>query len=134
MWHINSYMKAMNAMMDAGRVPASADMMALAPMVAWSRMPQLVFEQVWPSMAGSRKPEGERAVFEKMAAVMEGYGAMNAEIAHASFRLWMHALGGERMDTAAAARAWQDIVDASMQPSARRVRANYKRLVGKRSS
>lgn len=109
---------------------AAFDVLALSPMVMAMRAPQMMFEQVWP-WYGSRKHEGEKAIYEKAAAVFESYGAVQAEIAQAYITMWFAAVGGKTPDAATIARAWQDICDASMQPSARRVRENYRRLLGK---
>ncbi|MEM0899021.1 MAG: hypothetical protein AAGI92_03620 [Pseudomonadota bacterium] len=115
-----------------GGASPTAEMMAMAPVVMWARTPQMMFEQVWPSWYGIRKDEGERALFEKIAAVAEGYGAMQAEIMHSWMRLFLASMSGETPNAKEMARAYQDICDASVQPSARRVRENYKRLVAKR--
>lgn len=112
-----------------GRTPPTTDLMWLAPMVIALRMPVLWWEIATPFFASRRRrPEGHRAVFEKAAAVAESFGVVQAEIAHATARLWIGALAGEAMDAARMSRSFNDIVDASFEPHARRVRANYRRL------
>jgi len=119
---------AMNSMM---RTVPGAEIAFLSPFVIASRMPKLALEMASP-WYGLRKHESEKAVVEKAAAVMEGYAAAQAEFANAVFSSWVTAVSGTRPDVDAFARAWQDILDAGLQPSTRRVRSNYKRLVSKR--
>lgn len=103
------------------------DVLALSPLVMAMRMPQMMFEVTWP-WYGARKHEGEKAVFEKAAAIFESYGAVQAEMMQAYMFASIGAWGGQTPDPKAFAQAWQDIIDAGLQPSAKRVRANFKRL------
>lgn len=103
------------------------DVLALSPMVMAMRAPQMMFEMAWP-FYGSRKDEGERAVFEKAAAIFESFGAVQAEMMQAYLMMSIGAWGGQVPDPKAFAQAWQDILDAGLKPSATRVRANFRRL------
>lgn len=110
---------------------AGTDLMFLSPMVMMMRLPMLYTDALSPWTSTSRD-EGHRAVAEKAAAVLEGIGSAQAEMMQAWTRIWFDAMRGEAIDTKSMARSFQDITDASLEPSARRVRANYKRLSGKR--
>ena len=93
------------------------------------RWPTLWWELATPLLSPRRtRNEGRRAVFEKAAAVAESYGATQAEIAHSMTRMWIGALAGETPDARLISRSFNDIADATMEPHARRVRANYRRL------
>lgn len=103
------------------------DVLALSPMVMAMRAPQMMFEMTWP-FYGTRKHEGEKAVFEKAAAIFESYGAVQAEMMQAYLMMSIGAWGGQVPEPKAFAQAWQDITDAGLKPSATRVRANFRRL------
>ncbi len=108
---------------------AATDMAMLAPMVIAMRMPALMWEMATPHFASRRKgEEGHRAVAEKAAAVVEGYAAAQAEMLNAWTSLWLETAKGDVPDPARIARKVQDITDASLEPAAKRVRANYRRL------
>lgn len=101
--------------------------LSLAPMVVGMRLPILVMEAMSP-FPGHRKPEGERMIMEKSAAVIETFGAVQAEMMQAWTGMWFAMLAGEKPDAVKFSRALEDITEASMAPSARRVKANYRRL------
>lgn len=106
-----------------------ADWLLQAPFVVAMRMPALWWELATPYWAPRRKgEEAHRAIIEKAAAVVESHGAAQAQFAGASVALWLEAVSGRQPDPQALARAMQDIADASVEPHARRVRANYRRL------
>ena len=112
---------------------AATDMAMLAPMVIAMRVPSLWWEMTTPHFAPKRKgEEGHRAVIEKAAAVMEGYGAAHAEMMQAWASLWIETVSGDLPDARRIARKVQDIADASIEPAAKRVRANYRRLKARR--
>ena len=119
---------------DARSRPAAAaspggDVLVLAPMVVAMRLPVVWWEMATPFFSAHRREqEGHRAVFEKAAAIAESYGATQAEIAQATVRLWIGVMAGEVPDATLVSRSFNDIVDASVEPHARRVRANYRRL------
>ena len=114
---------------ENGRADACADWLVLAPFVVAMRMPALWWELATPYWAPRRKgEEGHRAVIEKAAAVVESHGATQAQIAGTAVALWLETVSGRRPDPRAYARALQDIADAGVEPHARRVRANYRRL------
>lgn len=110
--------------------PASSDTTDLmfAPMVAAMRAPVMAWEMIGPNLSGRRK-ESEKAVFEKAAAIFETYGAVQTEIAHAWVKLWLASANGIQPDAASITKAMHDLMDASTAPSARRVKANYRRLL-----
>lgn len=112
-----------------GALPPSADMLMLAPMVMAMRWPTLWWEFATPMLSPHRRQhEGRRAVVEKAAAVAESYGATHAQIAHSMTCMWIGAMAGETPDATLISRSFNDIADATMEPHARRVRANYRRL------
>lgn len=116
-----------------GRLPLASDVLTLSPMVIAMRLPMVWWELATPQFATRRADaEGHRAVFEKAAAVVESYGATQAQIAQATARFWIGAIAGEKPDAALVSRSVNDIVDASFEPHARRVRANYRRLLAAR--
>lgn len=109
------------------------DVLALSPIVMAMRIPQMMLEAAWP-FHGDHKHEGEKAVFEKAAAIFESYGAVQAEMTQAYMMMSIGALGGQLPDPKAFAQAWQDITDAGLKPSATRVRANFNRLTKEAAS
>ncbi|MEM1376424.1 MAG: hypothetical protein AAGG69_03450 [Pseudomonadota bacterium] len=110
-------------------LPPGTDMMMLAPFVISLRMPMVMWEMATPYFSRYRaKGEGSTAVVEKSAAVFESYGAMQAEIMQSWARMWFGAMSGDVPDAKTISHAFQDIVDAGIEPAAKRVRANYRRL------
>ncbi|MEL6921938.1 MAG: hypothetical protein AAFO77_13130 [Pseudomonadota bacterium] len=110
-------------------LPPGADMMVLAPLVVALRMPLLIWEMATPHFARYRaNGEGNTAVIEKSAVVFESYGAMQAEIMQSWSRIWLGVMAGDVPSASVISHAVQDIVDAGMEPAAKRVRANYRRL------
>jgi hypothetical protein len=111
------------------RLPPGAELIMLSPMVMAMRLPQVWWELSTPFLARHRdRPEGHRAVFEKAAAVVESYGAAQAEIARSAALLWIDAFSGALPDPVRLSRSLTDLADASIEPHSRRVRANYRRL------
>ena len=112
-----------------GTLPPAAHMMLLSPFVVSLRMPFLLWECATPHFHRYRKDaEKDQAVIEKSAAIIEGYGSMNAEILRAYSHFWLGSMIGDLPDAKIMTQAMQDIVDAGMAPVAKRVRANYHRL------
>ncbi|MEL6201016.1 MAG: hypothetical protein AAFR39_01520 [Pseudomonadota bacterium] len=110
-------------------LPPGADVLMLAPFVVSLRMPFMMWELATPYFDRHRdSPEGRRAVIEKTAAIMESYGSINAELMQSWTRIWLGAMAGDVPDARIISRAFQDVVDAGMEPAAKRVRANYRRL------
>lgn len=95
----------------------------LAPLVVMQRLPVIWTEAMLPH---NGRPESERMVREKISAVFEGSVAAQVEMQ----RIWMQsALGmmvGTRPPSAAATTA--RVARAALRPSARRVKANARRL------
>ncbi|MCR9121845.1 MAG: hypothetical protein NXH91_06195 [Phyllobacteriaceae bacterium] len=121
------HMVASKAFYD--RLPPGAELFILSPMVMAMRLPQVWWEMSTPFWSRHRaRPEGQRAVFEKAAAVVESYGATQAEIARSAALFWIDAFSGAMPDPVRLSRSLTDLADASMEPHARRVRANYRRL------
>ncbi|MEL6436232.1 MAG: hypothetical protein AAFP99_05490 [Pseudomonadota bacterium] len=121
--------KSLSAKSSYKTLPPGTDMMMLAPFVVSMRMPALMWEAMTPQWSSKRKaPEAQKVLVEKAAAVMESYGAMNAEIMQLWSRIWLHSISGDVPNPQVISHAVQDIVDAGIEPAARRVRANYRRL------
>lgn len=121
------HMVASKAFYD--RLPPGAELLMLSPMVMAMRLPMVWWELSTPHFSARReRPEGHRAVFEKAAAVVESYGAAQAEIARSAALFWIDAFSGAMPDPARLSRSLTDLADASIEPHARRVRANYRRL------
>ena len=121
--------RKLTAKATARSLPPGADLIALTPFVVSLRMPFLMWELATPQFTRYRgSAEGRRAVIEKSAAIIEGYGSMNAEIMQSWTRIWLGAMVGDLPDAQIISRAYQDIVDAGIEPAAKRVRANYRRL------
>jgi hypothetical protein len=121
------HMVATKAFYD--ELPPGAEVLMLSPMVMAMRLPQVWWEMSTPFFSRHRdRPEGHRAVFEKAAAVVESYGAAQAEIARSAAHFWIAAFAGQAPDPARMSRSLSDLADASIEPHARRVRANYRRL------
>ena len=115
---------------SGGRFPPGAELMMLSPMVVAMRLPLVWWELATPHFHRHRaRPEGHRAVFEKAAALVESYGVAQSEIARSAARFWIAALSGEAPDPVRVSRSLTDLADASIEPHARRVRANYRRLL-----
>ncbi|MEM8541529.1 MAG: hypothetical protein AAGF25_11310, partial [Pseudomonadota bacterium] len=106
------------------------EVMMLAPWVVAMRMPNLIYEVAtpWHASGGRRGGEGEKAVVEKTAAVVESFGVVQAEMLSSWSAIMTSAMLGELPDVAKLSRSMQDITDAGMKPMAKRVRANYARL------
>lgn len=102
----------------------------LAPWVVAMRMPNLLYEVAtpWHASGGRRGGEGEKAIVEKTAAMVESMGVVQAEMLSAWSNMMTSAMLGELPDVAKMSRSMQDISDAGMKPMAKRVRANYARL------
>ena len=110
-------------------LPPGTDVVMLAPFVVSLRMPLVMWELATPYFARHRDTaEGRRAVVEKSAAIMESYGSAHAELMQSWTRIWLGALSGEVPNPRIISRAVQDVVDAGVEPAAKRVRANYRRL------
>ncbi|WP_018688332.1 hypothetical protein [Ahrensia kielensis] len=112
------------------RRSSGMDVMVLAPWVIAMRMPALAYEVATPWLAkdGKRGGEGELALTEKTDALMESYNAAQAEMISAWSALVIGAMRGEVPNAQGISKSLQDISDASIEPMAKRVRANYKRL------
>lgn len=106
------------------------EVMMLAPWVVAMRMPNLLYEVAtpWHATGGRRGGEGEKAIVEKTAAVVESFGVVQAEMLSSWSDMMTSAMLGEVPDVAKMSRSMQDISDAGMKPMAKRVRANYARL------
>ncbi|MBO6551380.1 MAG: hypothetical protein JJ926_10195 [Roseitalea sp.] len=121
------HMVASKAFYD--RLPPGAELLMLSPMVMAMRLPMVLWELSTPQFSARRgRPEGHRAVFEKAAAVVESYGAAQAEMARSAALFWIDAFSGAMPDPDRLSRSLTDLADASIEPHARRVRANYRRL------
>ncbi len=114
-------------MLDLGVVKASGHAMLsdliLAPLVVMQRLPVIWAESLMPH--GSR-PESDRMVREKVAAVAEGIVAAQVEMHRMLVQATLDAMVGKRPPSPAAATA--RLASAALRPSARRVKANAKRL------
>ena len=106
------------------------EVMMLAPWVVAMRMPNLIYEVAtpWHASGGRRGGEGEKAIVEKTAAVVESFGVVQAELLSSWSDMMTSAMLGELPDVVKMSRSMQDITDAGMKPMAKRVRANYARL------
>lgn len=95
----------------------------LAPLVVMQRLPVLWSEAMLPH---NGRPESERMVREKISAAVEGSMAAQIEIQ----QIWMQAalgmMAGNRPPSAASSTA--RLARAALRPSAKRVRANARRL------
>jgi hypothetical protein len=97
----------------------------LAPFVMASRMPILFYEAMNPDP--SRRSETNRMVAEKMAAAQEGMLAAQIALGHAMAEN-MAAIAFGQTPKATPRKTAQAMVNASLAPAARRVKANAKRL------
>lgn len=106
------------------------EMMMLAPWVVAMRIPNVLYEAAtpWHASGGRRGGEGEKAIVEKTAAVVESFGVVQAEMLSSWSNMMTSAMLGEVPDVTKMSRSMQDISDAGLQPMAKRVRANYARL------
>lgn len=110
-------------------MPTGSDVMFLAPHVMAMRMPALFWEMATPHFSHKRdRSESMTAVIEKSAAILEGYGHAHAELLQTWASIWIGGINGQVPDAGKMARAAQKVIDAGMEPTARRVRANYRRL------
>lgn len=110
-------------------LPPGTDVVMLTPFVVSLRMPFVMWELATPYFARHRySAEGNRAIVEKTAAIMESYGSVHAELLQSWARIWLGAMAGEVPNAKIISRAMQDVVDAGVEPAAKRVRANYRRL------
>lgn len=113
------------------RYPDASSLMMQAPMVMWMRMPLLFFEMAaW--RPGHRAVEAERAVVEKIAAGFETVGKVQAQTWAVWANAWGSALSGAGRPCDAASAGLQSIMQAGIEPYARRVAGNAVRLTGKR--
>lgn len=112
------------------RRSSSMDVIMLAPWVIAMRMPALAYEMSTPWLAknGKRGGEGELAITEKTAAMMESYTAAQAEMISSWGKFVANAMRGEVPDANGISKSLREISDASIEPMAKRVRDNYKRL------
>lgn len=106
------------------------DIAMLAPWVIAMRMPALAYEIAtpWLSANSRRSGEGALALTEKTDAFVEGFHATQAELISAWGSLAAATMRGELLTVHAASKSFQKISDAGIEPMAKRVRANYKRL------
>jgi hypothetical protein len=100
----------------------------LSPYVMASRMPILLAEALHPN-PGSRN-ETNRMMAEKLAAVHEGTLAAQTALGQAVLETWA-ALAFGQVPKATPRKTANAMMQASLAPAARRVKANAKRL-GKR--
>ena len=111
-------------------VTSALEVMILAPMVIAMRVPNVMYELAtpWHASGGRRGGEGEKAVIEKTAVMVESFGVVHAELLNTWTEMTTSAMRGELPNVAKVSRSIQDISDAGLAPVAKRVRANYKRL------
>ncbi len=100
----------------------------LSPFVIASRLPIIFYESLNPDP--SRRNETNRMVAEKWAAASEGVLAAQVALGKAVAENWA-ALAFGQLPAATPRRTAQAMMQASLAPAARRVKANAKRL-GKR--
>jgi hypothetical protein len=98
--------------------------LAWAPFVVASRMPILMFEAMNPDPR--QRSETTRMVTEKVAAAQEGMMAAQFALVSASINAGVAMLTGRMPDTPR--QTASKVMAASLQPSARRVKANMRRL------
>ena len=104
-----------------------AALMAQAPAVVMMRLPILFLEFAgWTP--GRRQVESERAVAEKMAAGFETIGKVHAEVMGVWGKAWIDALSGTFVTQAGMAAHVETVTNTSLEPYARRVNRNVKRL------
>jgi hypothetical protein len=99
----------------------------LAPMVVAARMPILWFEAMSPN--SSRRKETNLMVAEKMAAAQEGMIAAQAALGKAMVDNMTSVMLG-KMPTETVRSTANAMMRAGLKPTAKRVRANAKRLMG----
>jgi hypothetical protein len=106
----------------------AADLM-LVPMVAAMRLPLMLTESRGSGLAGK---ETLHAVTEKTAAFAEGVMAANLSVVTSMMSFWPDIIAG-RTPSLLSGAAVEHSVHAALKPSGRRVRANYKRLSGRKA-
>ncbi len=100
----------------------------LAPVVVAQRMPLLWLELCGFSSSGRR--ESERMVTEKVEAVSEGIVAANWEILSTFVNVGAAMMTGGS-PAAAVLRGYQRVADAAVEPAAKHVQGNIRRLSNK---
>jgi hypothetical protein len=100
----------------------------LAPLVVAQRLPLLWLESVGLSASGKR--ESERMVAEKMAATVEGVIAAHIEMQRIFWQSGVAMMRGAQ--PAGPLTAGMRLTQAALEPAARRVRGNAKRLSRKK--
>lgn len=95
-----------------------------APLVVAQRLPLLWLEAMGLSRTGER--ESQRMVTEKMAAVFEGGVAAQVELQRLWWQSSMAMMRG--MAPTGPVAATRRVANAALQPAARRVKSNVKRL------
>ncbi len=115
---------------ESESVSSALEVMILAPMVIAMRVPNVMYELAtpWHASGGRRGGEGEKAVIEKTAVMVESFGVVHTEMLNTWTEMTTSAMRGELPNVAKVSRSMQDISDAGLAPVAKRVRANYKRL------
>lgn len=100
----------------------------LAPAVIAMRLPLLEAEARGSSL---NRVETNRAVSEKMTAVMEGAFAAQMSLMQAAMQFWPEVLSGRKPSLLSGA-AMEQAMRAAWLPSANAVRSNHRRLGRKR--
>ncbi len=115
---------------ESESLSSALEVMMLAPMVIAMRVPNVMYELAtpWHASGGRRGGEGEKAVIEKTAVMVESFGVVHAEMLNTWSEMATSAMMGELPNVAKVSRSIQDISDAGLAPVAKRVRANYTRL------
>lgn len=98
----------------------------LSPLVMAARLPIIFYETLNPDP--SRRNETNRMVSEKLAAAHEGMLGAHVALTMAATESFA-AMAFGRIPKATARSTAQAMVNAGLAPSARRVRANVKRLM-----
>lgn len=113
---------------SASRSQAIAGNLMLAPMVAAMRMPMLLDES---QRLHPWRQESLRAVTEKIAATGEGIAAAQLAYLRSFSSFWPEIFSGKTPSLLSGVAAERS-VNAALKPASRRVKANFKRLSGKR--
>lgn len=107
----------------------------LAPLVMAMRLPVIALE-TFRMMHGraptdGARPESERMVTEKIAAMQEGAVEAMAELARANLEITLRFMGGDAHGASHAAHGvGRRVARAAAAPAAKRVRRNARRLMG----
>lgn len=99
-----------------------------APMVAMLRIPLMSAEARNPVALPT---ETMRAGSEKLSAFVEGMAAAQSAYTMAMFSFWPEVIAGRKPSIFSSALA-ETAINAALKPASQRVRANYRRLSGKR--